>query len=310
MNASRLTCAVAAGAMLATTGLAGPGGQSTFKSGVEVVGFGVTVLDRRGAHVSDLTAGDFEIREAGQEQTISYFARGNDEAPSEPLHLGLLFDTSGSMEEDLRFSRDAAIKFLSAPTHPVDITLVDFDTDVRVARFTDTDFPRLVERIRRRPAKGYTALYDAIGMYLHGASDQAGRKILVVYTDGGDTSSAQTFDDTLTLLRASDVTVYSIGFMAHTSALTKFQDESRLRQIAGMTGGQAFFPTAMKDLDAAYQKVAAEMRAQYSLGYISTNQARDGAWRRVDIRVKRAGLRNLTIRSRRGYFAPYQKPAR
>jgi VWFA-related protein len=301
---------VAAGAILTTAGLAGFGGQPTYRSGIEVVSFGVTVLQRGGAYVTDLTADDFEVTEEGQAQTISYFARGSDLSPAAPLHLGLLFDTSGSMEEDLQFSRGAAIKFLGAPTHPEDITLVDFDTDVRVARFVEADFPRLVERIRRRSAKGFTALYDALGIYLHGAAEQSGRKILVIYTDGGDTSSAQTFNDTITLLRASDVTVYSIGLMQHVSALTRFQDEGRLRQIAEVTGGQTFFPVAMKDLDAAYEKVLTEMRAQYSLGYISTNQKLDCAWRRVDIRVKRAGVKPVTIRSRKGYFAPYQEPPR
>jgi Ca-activated chloride channel homolog len=306
MNVPGLRSVVTAAAILTTTGLAGRGGQSTFKSGVEVVSFGVTVLDRRGAHVTDLTADDFEITEGGEEQTIAYFARGSDESPSAPLHLGLLFDTSGSMEQDLAFSRSAAIKFLSASTHAVDITLVDFDTDVRVARFADSDFARIVERIRRRRAEGLTALYDALGVYLHGAFDQVGRKVLVIYTDGGDTSSAQTYNDTLTLLRASDVTVYSVGFMAHTPAVTRLEDENRLRQIAEITGGQTFFPAAMKDLDAAYAKVLAEIQAQYTLGYLSNHQKRDGAWRRVDVRVTRAGLRNLTVRTRKGYFAPYQ----
>ncbi len=295
-----------AGAILATSGLAAARDQSIYRSGVEVVSFVVTVLDRRGHYVGDLIAEDFEIREEGQQQTISYLARDDGDSPSGPLHLGLLFDTSGSMEEDLQFSRTAAIKFLNTPAQAVDITLVEFDTDVRVARFAQTDFARLVERIRRRPAMGFTALYDALGVYLNGAADQVGRKTLVVYTDGGDTSSAQTFQDTLTLLRASDVTVYSIGFMGHASAGARAEDEWRLRQIAEITGGQAFFPSAMEDLDAAYAKVLAEMRGQYSLGYISTNPARDGRWRKVAIRVRRQGLTNLTVRARKGYFAPYQ----
>ena len=310
MRAVEPCVALAAAALAATTTLAGARGQPAFRGGVDVVSFGVTVLDRRGAYIGDLTADDFEITESGRAQAITYFARGSDDAPAAPLHVGLLFDTSGSMEEDLPFSQRAAIRFLSAPARVADITLVDFDTDVRVARFTEADFARLVERIRRRAAKGLTALYDALGVYLHGAFDQDGRKILVVYTDGGDTSSAQTFDDTLKLLRASDVTVYSIGFMHHTSALTRFEDEGRLRQIAEITGGQAFFPRTMQDLDAAYAKVLAEMRAQYSLGYVSTNPRRDGAWRRVDIRVRTARFGRLTIRSRQGYFAPYDRPSR
>lgn len=299
-----------AAALLVASSLAVLRGQSTYKSGIDVVSFGVTVLDRRGNFVTDLTADDFDIREEGQRQTISYFTRGDEASPSVPLHLGLLFDTSGSMEEDMTFSRSAAIKFLNTLPQAVDMTLVDFDTEVRVARFAQPDFARLVERIRRRPAKGFTALYDALGVYLDGAADQTGRKVLVLYTDGGDTTSAQTWADTLTLLRASDVTVYSIGFMEHQSALYKTDQQRILRQIAETTGGQAFFPTAMKDLDAAYEKVLAEMRAQYSLGYVSANPKRDGAWRKVEIKVTRPGLKDRTVRSRRGYFAPYQEPAR
>ena len=96
------------------------------------------------------------------------------------------------MEEDLAFARSAAIKFLNTLHDARDITLVDFDTEVRVARFGQSEFPRLVERIRTRKADGYTALYDALGVYLDGASSQDGRKILVLYTDGGDNASSIT----------------------------------------------------------------------------------------------------------------------
>jgi len=286
-------------------GAIGSWGQVIYKSGIDLVSFGVTVVDRQGHFVSDLVGEDFDVLEDGQPQQVAYFSRGDEEKPSAPLHLGLLFDTSGSMEEDLSFSRTAAIKFLNTVTQAVDITFVGFDTEVRAARFSQADFAQLVERIRRRPAKGSTALYDALGVYLEAASELQGRKVLVLYTDGGENSSAQTWDDTLTLLRASDATVYSIGFMQHQPAFSRLDQQRRLRQIAEMTGGQAFFPSVMKDLDAAYEKVASEVRAQYSLGYVSTNSKRDGKWRKVDIRIKRPGLKNLSIRSRKGYFAPF-----
>lgn len=278
-------------------------GQSLYKTGIDLVSFSVTVMDREGEPVPDLTAEDFEIREEGTGQKLEYFAREDDEE-AVPLHVGLLFDTSGSMEKDLEFTRTAAIKFLRLFPEAQDFTFVDFSTDVRSARFSQADFPRLVERIRTRPAKGYTALYDALGVYLDGADQQNGRKVLVLYTDGGDSSSSQTWADTLEILRASDVTVFPLGFMEHQSTLGRFQQEAMLRQIADTTGGRAFFPRSQTQLDEMYADIAGEIHAQYSMGYVSSNLARDGKWRKVEIRLRPKPGRRLSVRTRKGYFAP------
>jgi Ca-activated chloride channel family protein len=278
--------------------------QPAFRSGIDLVGFGVTVVDRKGNLVTDLTVDDFELIEDGRRQSVQYFARGDGEADERVRkHLGLMLDTSGSMQEDLKMARSAAIKFLNLLPDAEDITLVDFDEEVRTTRYPQRDFARLVERIRRRKADGWTALYDALGVYLDGADRQDGRQILVVYTDGGDTRSALSFSEALTLLRASDVTVYTVGLLEHTGS---FRNELRmhLQQIAETTGGQAFFPTRLEELDEAYAKVLAEIKAQYHLGYASTNPARDGAWRKVEVKIKRPDVR---VRSRKGYFAPYQE---
>lgn len=284
---------------------------AVFKSGIDLVHFAVTVTDRKGNFVADLKADDFQIVEEGKKQTVSYFLPGGaDETALPPLHLGLLFDTSGSMTEDLRESRTAAIKFLNTLTRAVDITFVDFDTEVRVARYGQNDFPRLVERIRKRGADGWTALYDALGVYLDGAAEQDGQKILILYTDGGDTRSAITFSDAVTLLKASDVTVYSVGFLEHQSSSTKMDQRMRLQQIAELTGGTAHFPTAVKELDSVYDKIYAEITARYNLGYTSTDMRTDGAWRDVQIKLTRPDLKGARIRTRKGYFGPYQKPSR
>ena len=185
------------------------------------------------------------------------------------------------------------------------MTLVDFDTEVRVAKYGQQDFPRMVERIRARRPDGSTALYDALGVYLDGASEDEGRTILVLYTDGGDTRSALAFSDVMTLIRASDVTIYTVGFLEHQSSNLRVEQRARLFQIAEATGGQAFFPSAMKDVEAAYDKIVAQIRAQYSFGYASTNATHDGQWRKVEIRVKRPDLKDLKIQTRRGYFAPF-----
>jgi Ca-activated chloride channel family protein len=309
MNAVKVRivmAALAAGAAaLLPAGLAGQ--QATFRAAIDVVNFGVTVSDRRGTFITDLNIEDFEILEDGKKQTPTYFARGDQATAAPPLHIGLLFDTSGSMGEDIKLARSAAVRFLNTLTDAVDMTLVDFDTEVRVATYGQRDFPRMVERIRSRQPAGYTAMYDALGVFLDGAAENDGRTILLLYTDGGDTRSAIALGDVMTLVQASDVTIYAVGFLEHQSSSARVVQRAQLTRIAETTGGQAFFPTAMKDVEVAYDKVVAQIRAQYSLGYVSTNAALDGRWRRVQIRLVRPDLRDARIQSRRGYFALFKE---
>jgi Ca-activated chloride channel family protein len=277
------------------------GEQQTFRSGVDLATFGVTVVDRKGDLVTGLTRDDFEVLEDGKPQDLRFFAVGDGDA-APPLHLGLMLDASGSMASDLRLAQGAAIKFLNLLPAAEDITLVDFDTQVRITRYPQRDFPRLVERIRQRKPDGWTALYDALGTYLDGADQQDGRRILVMYTDGADSRSVLKLDETLTLLKASAVTVYAIGLVQNTGSYRQ-QLTMTMMQLAEATGGQAFFPMGMKEVDSAYEKVLAQIKGQYHLGYLSTNPATDGAWRKVEIKVKRPGVR---VRARKGYFAPYK----
>ena len=281
------------------------GQDQAFRSRVDLVNVAATVTGRKGDLVADLTLDDFEIYEDGKKQTIRYFAAGDGDGQSAPpMHLGLMLDISGSMDEDLSFTKTAAIKFLNTLTDAVDITVVDFDTEVRVSRYQQNEFARLIERIRLKKASGLTALYDAVGLYLDGASGQDGRKIMLIYTDGGDTRSAIRFHELMDLLKASDVTVYPIGSLEHQPSSVKNQQRMLLQQMADVTGGQAFFPTAVKELDGVYEKVIAEIRAQYTVGYLSTNDKTDGSWRKVEIKTTRKDLR---VRARKGYFAVFKK---
>jgi Ca-activated chloride channel family protein len=277
------------------------GGQQTFRSGVDLATFGVTVVDRKGELVSDLTRDDFEVVEDGRAQELSYFAMGDGDA-APPMHLGLMLDASGSMVTDLKLAQGAAIKFLNLLPEARDITLVDFDTEVRITRYPQRDFPRLVERIRQRKPDGWTALYDALATYLDGADQEDGRRILVMYTDGADSRSVLQLNETLTLLKASPVTVYAIGLVQNTGS-SRAHLQMTMMQLVEATGGQAFFPSSMKEVEGAYDKVLAQIKGQYHLGYVSANTATDGAWRKVEIKVKRPGTR---VRARKGYFAPYK----
>lgn len=279
--------------------------QQVFRAGVDLVHFGVVVTDRDGAPVLGLKAEDFEILEGGTPQTVKFFA-GGEPASAPPLHLGFMIDNSGSMVQDIRDVHTAAIKFLNTVENVTDVTVADFDTEVRVARFGPDDFPRLIERIRSRKPDGYTALYDALGVYLNGVASLTGDKILVLYTDGGDTRSAIRQSELLELLKVSDVTVYSIGYLQHQGS-GRHEQQQILTRFAATTGGLAFFPTSVKELDKMYEKILRQIAGRYSLGYVSSNTAMDGKWREVKVRLAdRPELTHLRIRTRAGYFAPYK----
>ena len=276
--------------------------QFSYRTGVDVAGFTETVVNRAGETIPDLQADDFDVREDGVLQAVTYFMTGAAE-DAVPLHIGLLFDTSESMERDLAFSRNAAIKFLKTFSKAVDFTLVEFADDVRAARFSQAEFPRLVERIRGSKPKGRTSLYDAVTVYLGSAFEQSGRKVLVIFTDGDDTSSSRRWDETLRLLRASDVTVYPMGFLSNRGS-GRLMLQSKLMEIARLTGGRAVFPGSMKELDPMYAAIALEIQGQYVIGYVPANAARDGKWRKVDIKLKRPPSDRVQLRTREGYFAP------
>jgi VWFA-related protein len=296
----------------ATAGFVAIDAQQTFRVGVDLVHFAVVVTDKQGSPITGLSQDDFEVLERGRPQRIRFFAAGDGaisgdgEALAPPLHLGLLLDSSGSMDADIKDVRTAVIKFLNRNEHAVDVTVVDFDTEVRTARYGPDDYPRMIERIRRRKADGMTAWYDALGVYLDGASRLDGQKILLAYTDGGDTRSSMTAGELSELLKASDVTLYAIGYLEHQNSSVRNATRMELMRFAALTGGQAFFPTSLKELDAMYERIQREIAARYTIGYTSTDERADGAWRQVEVKLKRPDLKSAKLRTRPGYFAPYR----
>jgi Ca-activated chloride channel family protein len=211
------------------------------------------------------------------------------------------------MDRDISDVRTGAIKFLLANEAAVDFTLVDFDTEVRVTRYGPDETERLIERIRRRKPDGWTALYDAVGVYLHSVGAADGQKILLVYTDGGDTRSELTFADLLDLLKSADVTMYAIGYLENQPGSVRSMQQSQLQRMSTITGGQAYFPSSVKELEKIYEKIQREIAARYSLGYISSDARKDGEWRKVEIKLKRQDLKGAKLRTRAGYFAPYRE---
>jgi Ca-activated chloride channel homolog len=274
-----------------------------FRTGTDVVRLPVVVTGRDGQLVRGLTPQDFQVVEEGKPQTISYFVEG---APGEelPLHLGLALDGSGSMERDIKKAGDAVVQFVRALEEAADVTFVEFDTSVKISFFKPPSYPHLFERIRARKADGWTSLYDALGAYLERALPQSGQHVLVLYTDGGDTTSRMTFSQLTDLLRLGNVMVYVVGYLENQSSSFRVPQQMRIGQIARETGGEAFYPTSPQELNEIYAKILDELGSRYTIGYIPANLKNDGKFREVQVRLTKPEVKGAKVRTRSGYLAP------
>jgi Ca-activated chloride channel family protein len=273
----------------------------TFRASADVVHVPVVVTVRGGEPLRGLAKDDFEIREDGKPQKIQFFSEGA-AIDEQPLHLGLLLDTSGSMQRDLSDAMSASIRFVNAVEESVDTTLVEFDTTVRLSRFEASSYPLMFERIRSRKASGFTALYDAVGVYLQGAIPRAGQHVVVVYTDGGDSTSTMGYDKLVELLRlSSNVVVYTIGYLQHQSAMGGVVQQMRLRQMASETGGAAFSPMSVREMDGIYKKIVDELGSRYTLGYVPSDRT-SARFRKLEVKVARPGVKDVEVRARTGYY--------
>ena len=305
-RAIRALIVLAIAATIAVTVVASPSQverqDPTFQGRVDLVNVGVTVAGKKQQVVTDLGIQDFAVYEDGKPQQISAFATGAETVPM--LHVGVLLDVSLSQLPQLGFTQAAVIKFMTSLHDAIDMTFIEFASQVSGASYTQDEFPLLVQRVRGLRANGETALYDAIGRYLEIAGGQDGRKVMVVYTDGADSCSRLGLDKLMKMLKASDVTVYAIGAFGLESISLTFPQRAQLSIMAEATGGTAFFPISVKELDGIYAQVLGEVRAQYTVGYVSTNEKADGSWRKVEIKVTRPDGKKLKVRARKGYFAP------
>jgi Ca-activated chloride channel homolog len=280
----------------------------SFRAGVDVVSLSVTVTDPSGRYVTGLTPEQFNVYEDGLRQDVAYFNGTN-----VPIALALLLDTSVSMTDKIATAQEAAVGF-ARRLRPQDLgELIAFSdrTDV-IQRFTG-DQAALERAVRRTVAAGSTSLYTAVYISLkelkktRAATEQEiRRQAIVVFTDGEDTSSLVGFDELLDLARRSETAIYAIGLRSPTesAARTYSAADFALRQLAQETGGRTFFPARIEDLGGVYGQIADELASQYVVGYVSKSTKRDGAWRRLTVRVNREGA---TARTRLGYFGPKQK---
>ena len=265
---------------------------------VEAVSLGVAVSDDRGRFVSGLTAEDFVVREDGVPQDITFFA-----AEAAPLTILVLLDASLSMRASLDYVKEAAATFVDRLWEGDVAMIGEFNDRVRFGgEFTDDRF-RLTANIMALDPLGPTALYDASILALERLHFADGdRKALLIFTDGDDSrsmgfGSEMSAGDAIEAARLTDSVVYAIGFEGNGARVNK----RFLRRLAEETGGQALFPERTGDLIGSFERIEADLHAQYRLAYIPRRAERNGEWREVVVSVR--GRRGLTTRTRNGYYA-------
>ena len=286
--------------------------QPAFRSAIDVVSMSVTVTDQTSRYITDLTEKDFEIFEDGVKQDLTLFNRTN-----LPVALSLLIDTSSSMEDRMATAQDAAIGFVRK-LRPTDLgEVIGFDSRAEVLQKFTSSTAELEQAIRKTVAGGSTSLNNALYIALKGLKkapvrqeEEIRRQAIVLLSDGEDTSSLVTFEDVLDLARRSETAVYAIGLMEDSPGGPSkgFREATyALRQLTNDTGGRAFFPADVKGLATVYGQIYDELSSQYTIGYTSKTPRRDGAWRRLVVRVNRP---NVQARTKQGYFAPTAPAAR
>jgi Ca-activated chloride channel family protein len=316
-----MTAAAAAVASLAVVGAQQPppqqpppGGQPprpvqqpSFRSGVDVVSLNVIVSDGASHYVTDLSQADFDVYEDGVKQEVTFFTKSN-----LPIALAVLLDTSASMDSKQPTAQEAAIGFAKRLRSQDLAEVIDFDSRAVVLQEFTSNASLLEQAIKKTSAGGSTSLYNAIYIALKDLKkvvaknvEEIRRQAIVVLSDGEDTSSLLPFEEVLDLAKRSETAIYCIGLRASDGPATTtkgFKEaEFVLRQFAQETGGRAFFPSQLTELSGVYGQISDELSSQYTVGYTSRNTKRDGAWRRVVVRVNRP---NVNARTKLGYFGP------
>jgi Ca-activated chloride channel family protein len=279
--------------------------KPSFRAGVDIVSLNVTVVDPGNRYVTDLEQTDFQVFEDGVKQELTFFNRRQ-----QPIALSMLLDSSASMEDKMDNLQKAAIEFVRT-LKPGDLgQIVDFDSRVEIRQTFTSNQSELESAIRQTAAGGSTSLHNAIYIALKElkkvkaqAEEDVRRHALIVFSDGEDTSSLVSFEEVMDLAKRSETAIYTIALRSSEPSQSKGFREAEfvMRQLAQETGGRAFFPIKIEDLGNVYAQIAAELASQYTVGYTSKNQIRNGAWRRVVVQVTRP---NATPRTKKGYYAP------
>ena len=266
-----------------------------------------TVTDSLNRFVLGLHKEDFHLFEDGVEQTIKNFS-GEDA----PLSIGLAFDTSGSMGEKLRTSRQAAVQFLRTMSPQDEAFLVEFGDRAELATPFTSNVAEIQTKLITALPGGLTAMLDAAEMALREMKKAKNpRKAVLIISDGGDNNSKYTAAEIESLVREADVQIYAMGVFEQTYLPRLSKEEVSgprlLAELAEQTGGRAFSATDSNDLPSVAARIGIELRNQYMLAYTPKNQSKDGKYRRVEVKVNQpSGISSVKVRWRLGYYAPSQ----
>jgi Ca-activated chloride channel family protein len=276
--------------------------NQTLKVDVDLVLVNATVTDQLNRYVSGLETKHFQVWEDKIEQKVSYF-----NAEDVPISIGIIFDVSGSMKDKIGTAREAAATFLKTGNPDDEYFLVTFANRPEVVADFTTDVTKLQSKLLLTPAKGMTAMYDSVYVGLEKLKEGSNpKKALLLITDGEDNRSRYTFQNVKDFVKEQDVQIYGIGIVDEWNSQLSAGHTGRamIEELADLTGGRAFFPDSVYELEDICTKIAVELKNQYVLGFHSTNGAKDGKWRKLRVRVNPPkGIEHLNVRAKSGYYA-------
>ena len=281
---------------------------------VRLVNVYATVRDRKGNPVLDLARDDFVLLEDGAPQTLTHFT-----SAKVPITIALLVDASNSMNlgGKIQLARKAAEEFVGSMDPEDRLMTLSFNDDLQGSLEPIADRGPVKKAIEAIEARGGTALYDALYRTADRLAGLEGRRVIVLLSDGRDQAltdnepgSLHLYEEALEKAHRSEVAVYAIGLGPHLDTEMDLRHERSLKEIldvlARSTGGRSYYPERPGQLSGVYRQIAADLKAQYALGYTPSNRARDGRWRSIILRTKNPGLE---VQARSGYYAP-ASPAR
>jgi Ca-activated chloride channel family protein len=263
----------------------------------------VTVTDTYGRFVTGLGKNAFTLFDDKAQQEITFFS--DEDAP---VSLGVVFDVSGSMGGDkINKAREALAKFIDTSHTRDEYFLIGFNQRAQLLLDRTRDSDSLMQKLTFVQTKGQTALYDACYLGVERVSRIGAHKkrAILLISDGQDNSSRYTFKELTRLLKESDVIIYAVGIVdGHDDSQLGYGGRAILEELAGVSGGKAFFPSTSAEMNDTFERIALELRTQYSIGYRPTNFANDGKWHKLKIKVQPPrGFPRLFVRGREGYFA-------
>ena len=267
---------------------------------VDVVSVTTVVYDKAGRFVRGLGPRDIEVLEDGVPQEVSYFREASGEGAERiPLSIALVLDCSGSMRHNMHFLQEAALTFVNKLQEVDSALVISFNETIKGSAEFTGDSGRLEQFVESLEAWGGTSLYDAIHYGLERVKGQPGRKALLVFTDGADTTSSMKEQEVIDYARSVEATVYCVAFRGESGLLAR-SPRGFLKKIAEDTGGAYFFPEKIGELIKIFAGISDELHNHYLLAY-TPKRPPDGSFREIVVRLR--DRKDAEVRVRKGYFA-------